>query len=170
MNQEYMFDHERNDEIILAEKLLKKCKANSLMVATAESCTGGLIAVALTEIPGSSDVIERGFITYSNESKTELLSVPEPMIESHGAVSASVAKAMAEGALGNSRADIAISVTGIAGPGGGSEEKPVGLVYICIARTGITTQTHKYLFGDIGRSKVRIATTKVALKLAFDAI
>ena len=114
---------------------------SGLKLATAESCTGGLIAAILTEVPGSSDVFERGFVTYSNEAKTELLGVPAELIEKHGAVSEEVARAMASGALGHSRADIAVAVTGVAGPGGGTTAKPVGLVHLAAARRG--SVTHK---------------------------
>ena len=111
-----------------AAALLAACRERGLKIATAESCTGGLIAAILTEVPGSSDVVERGFVTYSNEAKTEMLGVPAALVEQHGAVSA-VARAMAEGALAHSRADIVVSVTGVAGPGGGTPLKPVGLVH-----------------------------------------
>ena len=108
--------------------LLARCKAEKLTIATAESCTGGLIAAALTAIPGSSAVVDRGFVTYSNEAKTEMLGVPADLIARRGAVSADVARAMAEGALRNSRAQVSLAITGVAGPGGGTETKPVGMV------------------------------------------
>src|SRR3984957_20914030 len=117
-----------------AEKLLADARAKGLKIATAESCTGGLIAGLLTEIPGSSDVVERGFVTYSNAAKEDLLDVPPDLIRQYGAVSEPVARAMAEGALKHSLAHLAVAVTGIAGPGGGTAEKPVGLVYIAAAR------------------------------------
>ena len=113
-----------------AASLLDACRARALKLATAESCTGGLIAALLTEIPGSSDVVERGFVTYSNAAKTEQLGVPADLIATHGAVSEPVARAMAEGALSHSHADLAVSVTGVAGPGGGTATKPVGLVHL----------------------------------------
>ncbi|MHA1166089.1 MAG: CinA family protein, partial [Alphaproteobacteria bacterium] len=113
-----------------ASDLLDALRAQGLMLAAAESCTGGLISACLTEIPGSSDVLERGFVTYSNAAKTEMLGVPPEMIESNGAVSEEVAGAMASGALTFSKADISVAVTGIAGPGGGSDDKPVGLVHL----------------------------------------
>ena len=135
------------------------------MLATAESCTGGLIAAVLTEIAGSSAVVDRGFVTYSNEAKTGMLGVAPSLIGSHGAVSREVAIAMAEGAIRASRADIAIAVTGIAGPGGGSLDKPVGLVHFAVAvRGGMTTHAERR-FGDIGRSAVRLATVQVALEM-----
>ena len=143
-----------------AEAILAAARARGLKIATAESCTGGLIAGLLTEIAGSSDVFERGFVTYSNQAKMDLLGVPEELLRAHGAVSAEVAQAMADGAVRNARADIAVAVTGIAGPGGGSAEKPVGLVFIAVPGT---VQEHR--FGDIGRHDVRLATVKAALAL-----
>ena len=122
-----------------SEGLLQALRASGLMIATAESCTGGLIAGLLTEIAGSSDVVDRGFVTYSNEAKQDCLGVPAELIARDGAVSSTVARAMAEGALRHSRADIAVSVTGVAGPGGGSAEKPVGLVHLAVARKGCDT-------------------------------
>jgi nicotinamide-nucleotide amidase len=119
-----------------AASLLAACRSKGIMLATAESCTGGLIAAALTAIAGSSDVVDRGFVTYSNQAKHQMIGVPMALIEAHGAVSEEVAGAMAEGALARSQAAIAISVTGVAGPGGGSVEKPVGLVCFGLACTG----------------------------------
>jgi nicotinamide-nucleotide amidase len=148
----------------VAEALLAKARGNGLKIATAESCTGGLIAGLLTEIAGSSNVFERGFVTYSNDAKHELLGVSEDFLKTHGAVSAPVARAMAEGALKHSRADIAIAVTGIAGPGGGTPEKPVGLVYITAAR-GNETRTEEHRFGNPGRNQVRLRTVEAALRL-----
>ena len=148
----------------LAEAALAALRARGWMVATAESCTGGLIAGALTEIAGSSDVVDRGFVTYSNAAKTEMLGVPAEMIAAHGAVSEAVARAMAEGALARSRAQIAIAVTGIAGPGGGSPDKPVGLVWFGCARAGGAVKTVSHVFpGD--RHAVREATVCAALSL-----
>lgn len=148
-----------------AETLLAAARAKGLRIACAESCTGGLIAGLLTEIPGSSDVVDRGFVTYSNKAKEEMLGVPGAMIRQHGAVSEVVARAMAEGAIRSSTAQLSIAVTGIAGPGGGTDEKPVGLVHIAAARAGEATQTHECRFGDIGRSEVRTATITAALDL-----
>jgi nicotinamide-nucleotide amidase len=148
-----------------AEKLLADARAKNLKIATAESCTGGLIAGLLTEIAGSSDVLERGFVTYSNQAKEEMLGVPGVVIRQHGAVSESVARAMAEGAIRNSGAGLAVAVTGIAGPGGGSADKPVGLVHIAAARAGQTTLYRECRFGDIGRGAVRLAAVDVALTL-----
>ena len=153
------------DLIEQATALLSDCRAAGVMIATAESCTGGLVAGFLTEIAGSSDVVERGFVTYSNAAKTELLGVPAQMIAAHGAVSAPVAIAMAEGALGASRADLAVSITGVAGPGGGSLEKPVGLVHFGCARRDGTTVHRECRFGDIGRRQVRLESVAVAFEL-----
>ena len=148
----------------LAATVLAEAKAKGLRIATAESCTGGLIAGLLTEIPGSSEVFERGFVTYSNAAKAELLGVPEALLAAHGAVSEPVARAMAAGALRRSRAGLAVAVTGIAGPGGGTAEKPVGLVHIVAAKDGQTLhQEHR--FGEVGRSQVRLRTAESALRL-----
>jgi nicotinamide-nucleotide amidase len=154
------------DDAILAQagRVLAACRAAGLLVATAESCTGGLVAAALTAIAGSSDVVERGFVTYSNAAKTELLGVPADLIAAEGAVSEPVAKVMAEGALAHSPADVAVSVTGIAGPGGGSAEKPVGLVWFGLARRGAATTTLRRVFpGD--RASVRHGAVAQALGL-----
>ena len=154
------------DDTILthAERVLAACRAAGLMLATAESCTGGLVAAALTAIAGSSDVVERGFVTYSNAAKTELLGVPDSLIAAEGAVSEAVAARMADGALAHSAADIAVSITGIAGPGGGSAEKPVGLVWFGLARKGAATRTVRHVF-DGDRSEVRRAAVVEALRL-----
>ncbi len=147
-----------------AQKLLQHCRAAKHLVVTAESCTGGLIAGCLTEVAGSSDVVERGFVCYSNAAKTEQLGVNAALIERCGAVSPEVAGAMAEGALNNSPATLAVSVTGIAGPGGGTPDKPVGLVYLGTAlRTG-TVSVDRYVF-DGDRQAVREATVEMALDL-----
>ena len=152
-----------------ARDVLARFNAAGLMLATAESCTGGLIAGALTEIAGSSSVVERGFVTYSNEAKTELLSVPAELIGRLGAVSAEVAEAMAVGAVGHSRADVAVAVTGIAGPGGETPGKPVGLVYFGIARRGGTVRHERHIFpGD--RSEVRLAAVRAALTLLAEPV
>src|SRR5690242_2811815 len=143
----------------LAEAVLAACRRNGLKLATAESCTGGMVAAALTDIAGSSDVVERGFVTYSNEAKAELLGVPPPLIATHGAVSAEVASAMAEGALARAPIDLSVAITGVAGPGGGTVTKPVGLVWFAFARRGgkIVTETHIFS-GD--RAAVRHAATR----------
>lgn len=148
-----------------AERLLADLRRKRLTLATAESCTGGLLSGLLTEIAGSSMVVERGFVTYSNAAKIDLLGVAQSLLDLHGAVSAETAEAMARGALGKSPAGVAVSVTGIAGPGGGSAEKPVGLVYISAAVRGGAMGTAECRFGDIGRSHVRIATLRAACAL-----
>lgn len=149
----------------LATIVLETCRTHGLRVATAESCTGGLVAGALTGIAGSSDVVERGFVTYSNEAKTEMLGVPAAMIAAHGAVSEEVARAMATGALQHSRADIAVSITGIAGPGGATATKPVGLVHFgCALRSGDLLHLERR-YGSIGRAAVREAAVRDALDL-----
>jgi nicotinamide-nucleotide amidase len=148
-----------------ARAVLEAYRKAGVMVVTAESCTGGLIAGALTDIAGSSDVVERGFVTYSYESKTELLGVPASMIAEHGAVSEPVARAMAEGALAASRAQISIAVTGVAGPGSDSQTKPAGLVHLACAQTGKGVLHEVREFGDIGREAVRFATVEAALDL-----
>jgi nicotinamide-nucleotide amidase len=156
-------------ELVLeAQTLLGDMRAARLMLATAESCTGGLIAATLTEVPGSSDVVDRGFVTYSNEAKVELIGVPMPLIEEKGAVSPEVARAMAEGALARARADIAVSVTGVAGPSGGTATKPVGLVFLAAARRGGKTVVREFRFGDIGRGTVRKLTVAAAFALIRD--
>ena len=148
-----------------AASLLSACEAAGLTIATAESCTGGLIAATLTEIPGSSAVFERGFVTYSNAAKVEVLGVPGALIQEHGAVSTEVAGAMAAGALSRSSADLALAVTGIAGPGGGTPEKPVGLVHLAAARGGRPVLLKEARYGDIGRTAIRLATVADALAL-----
>jgi nicotinamide-nucleotide amidase len=148
-----------------AAALIARYRAAGLMAATAESCTGGLIAGLLTEIPGSSDMLERGFVVYSNAAKEELLGVLPETLAKHGAVSAETARAMAEGALAKSGADIAVSVTGIAGPDGGTAAKPVGLVHFACARRGAPTVAREERFGDIGREAVRLASVRVGLDL-----
>ncbi len=154
-----------NDDLrSAAAAVLESAGAANLKVATAESCTGGMIAAAITDIAGSSHVFERGFVTYSNEAKRELLDVPESVVTEHGAVSEPVALAMVSGTLAHSRADIAVAVTGIAGPGGGSAEKPVGLVYIGAGRRGEPVAVERHLYpGD--RAAVRKATALRALEL-----
>ncbi|MFN3169337.1 MAG: CinA family protein [Hyphomicrobiales bacterium] len=153
------------DLIDQATALLSKLEAAGLMVATAESCTGGLIAATLTEIAGSSTVVDRGFVTYSNEAKTDMLGVPADLIKAYGAVSEPVAKSMAEGALARSQANITISVTGVAGPGGGSTDKPVGTVHFGCAREGRQTVHSQMLFENTDRAHVRIASVAHAFKL-----
>ncbi|GJD44670.1 Nicotinamide-nucleotide amidohydrolase PncC [Methylobacterium cerastii] len=138
-------------------------------IATAESCTGGLVAGLLTAVPGSSAVVERGFVTYSNEAKSEAIGVPAELIEAHGAVSEAVARAMADGALAASRADVAVAITGIAGPGGGSAAKPVGLVHFGLAtRGGVHHLERRY--GDLGRAEIRRRAVLDALDLLESAL
>ncbi|MDE3114643.1 MAG: CinA family protein [Pseudomonadota bacterium] len=149
----------------LAEIVLADARAQRLRIATAESCTGGLIGGLLTEIAGSSDVFERGFIVYSNRAKSDMLGVPGDLIADMGAVSEPVARAMAEGAVMNSNAHMAVAVTGIAGPGGGTGMKPVGLVHIAAARENRSILHEAHRFGDIGRSEVRMKTVEAALLL-----
>ncbi|WP_043538823.1 CinA family protein [Salinarimonas rosea] len=146
-----------------ATALLDTYREAGLRIVTAESCTGGLIAGLLTDIAGSSSVVERGFVTYSNEAKIECLGVPAGIIAAHGAVSEQTARAMAEGALSASRADVSVAVTGIAGPGGGSAEKPVGLVHFGLARRRGATRHLEMRYGDLGRSMVRLRTVADAL-------
>ena len=154
--------------LTLAAAALDACRGAGMMLATAESCTGGLIAGALTAVAGSSEVVDRGFVTYSNEAKQDLLGVAHGLIARYGAVSEQVARAMAEGAQVNSRAQIAVAVTGIAGPGGGSPEKPVGLVHLACSRAGCETVHRREIFpGD--RDAVRAATVKAALEMIRDA-
>jgi len=153
----------------LSESVLSACREARLKLATAESCTGCLVAAALTDVAGSSTVIERGFVTYSNEAKMELLGVPAAMIVAHGAVTAQVATAMAQGALSRAPVDLAVSITGIAGPGGATPGKPVGLVYFGIARKGGTARVERHTFhGD--RAAVRWAATERALELLLEAV
>jgi nicotinamide-nucleotide amidase len=151
-----------------APGLLASLRARGWRVATAESCTGGLIAACLTSVAGSSDVVERGFVTYSNAAKTEMLGVPAALIARHGAVSEAVAASMASGAMAQSRADVVVSVTGVAGPGGGTPEKPVGLVWFgCAVRgVGVRTVSHTYP-GD--RAAVRAASVETAFTLFAEA-
>lgn len=153
----------------LAREVIETGAARGLMVATAESCTGGLVAAALTAVAGSSAVVDRGFVTYSNAAKHELLGVEAALIETHGAVSEPVARAMARGTLSRSAAQVTVSVTGIAGPGGGSADKPVGLVHFGAAGpAGLVHIGHR--FGDLGREAVRLESVRVALRLLLDRL
>ena len=149
----------------LARSVVESLRNRGWLMATAESCTGGLIAAAITEIPGSSEVFDRGFVTYSNEAKQESIAVRAETLAAHGAVSRETAIEMANGAIAASRADVAVSVTGIAGPGGGSAEKPVGLVHLAVAMRGGVVHHHQLRFGNIGRARVRAATVRSALSL-----
>jgi nicotinamide-nucleotide amidase len=152
----------------LARQVLTACEERGILLATAESCTGGMIAAALTDIAGSSTVVDRGFVTYSNEAKMEMLGVRPETLEAYGAVSRETALEMAAGALAHSRAGIAVSVTGIAGPGGGSAEKPVGLVWFGLAVEGRPVVAERRLFEDKGRAFVREESVKTALTLILD--
>lgn len=148
-----------------ATALLELCKARRLMVATAESCTGGLVAGALTDIAGSSAVVDRGFVTYTNAAKEQMLGVPAEVLRQHGAVSRETAEAMARGVLAHSQADLSVSITGIAGPGGGTPTKPVGLVHFgAAARDGRLVHQERR-FGDIGRAEVRRLSVLQALAM-----
>jgi len=151
-----------------AEAVLETARDRGWMIATAESCTGGLIAACLTEIAGSSDVVDRGFVTYSNAAKTELLGVAEQLLAEHGAVSERTVRAMAEGALARSNAALTVAVTGVAGPGGGTAEKPVGLVHFATATGAETRPDRQALPGD--REAVRLATVDHALDLLLDRL
>jgi nicotinamide-nucleotide amidase len=148
-----------------AAHVLDVFRARGLKVATAESCTGGLVAAALTDIAGSSDVVDRGFITYSNEAKEAMLGVPAATLQRHGAVSAETAAAMAAGALKNSLADVAVAITGIAGPGGGTKQKPVGLVHFAAASRDGRRIAKSRRYGKIGRRRVRERSVAEALEL-----
>lgn len=158
------------DAFAAAEAILDVARAGGLMIATAESCTGGLVAAALTEIAGSSDVFERGFVTYSNAAKVAMLGVRQTTLDAHGAVSVETAAEMAEGALAHSAADLAVSITGIAGPGGGSADKPVGLVCFGLARKGGETVSEAVRFDDTGRAGIRAAAQAHALEMLRDAL
>jgi nicotinamide-nucleotide amidase len=148
-----------------ATALLDLCKAKKLMVATAESCTGGLVAGALTDIAGSSAVVDRGFVTYTNEAKHQMLGVPNETIERHGAVSRETAEAMVRGALGHANADLAVSITGIAGPSGGTADKPIGLVHFAAASRSGNLIHRERRFGDMGRGAVRRLSVLEALAM-----
>lgn len=155
---------------ILAETVLSAARSKGLKIATAESCTGGLIAGALTGIPGSSDVVDRGFVTYSNEAKQQMLEVSAVTLDKFGAVSSATAKEMAYGALINSLADITISVTGVAGPGGGTAEKPVGTVWFGLTTQGAVPVAECVQFGDVDRNSVRTGSVHHALYMLHTAI
>jgi len=157
-----MIDKETREAALRA---FEHCRKRGFTLATAESCTGGLVAAAITDIPGSSDVFDRGFVTYSNEAKKKLLGVSDDLLSQYGAVSKETAKAMALGALNAAQTSIAVSITGIAGPGGGSAEKPVGLVHIaCASREGVF-HTRECRFGNLGRDEVRRRSVIAALAL-----
>ncbi|RZJ04285.1 MAG: CinA family protein [Brevundimonas sp.] len=153
----------------LARRVVEAAVSRGLMIAAAESCTGGLVAGALTAVAGSSAALDRGFVTYSNAAKSEMLGVSAQLIETHGAVSEPVARAMAEGAVSRSEATVSVAVTGIAGPGGGSDKKPVGLVHF--AASGPSGLIHvEHRFGDLGREAIRLESVRVALRVLLDRI
>lgn len=152
----------------LAAEVLEAARAGNDLIATAESCTGGLVSAALTSVPGSSDVFDRGFVTYTNTAKSEMLGVPFWLIEKHGAVSEEVARAMAGGALAHSTATIVVAITGIAGPGGGTADKPVGLVHFAAERRDLPTQHQRVAFSDLGRDEVRRRSVACALRMLRD--
>lgn len=154
----------------MAKAALQACTSREIMLATAESCTGGMIASMLTDIEGCSAIFDRGFVTYSNEAKVDMLGVSKETLDTHGAVSRQTALEMASGALSRSRAGIAISVTGLAGPGGGSPEKPIGLVWFGLARDGAEPLAEKHVFENRGRDYIRQQTTKNALRMIKDAL
>jgi nicotinamide-nucleotide amidase len=160
-----MIDAELN---AAARRVIETCSARRLTIATAESCTGGLVTAALTEIPGSSAVVACGFVTYSNEAKQSLLGVPETVLRSHGAVSRATAEAMADGVLVHTPVDLVVAVTGVAGPGGGSAEKPVGLVHFASAARAGARHAREERFGDIGRDVIRRRSVGVALAMLED--
>jgi nicotinamide-nucleotide amidase len=154
----------------VANLFLKACARHKILATTAESCTGGLIIAAMTDIPGSSSMVDRGFVTYSNEAKMELLGVSPVTLDAHGAVSAETAREMAAGALARSHAGIALAVTGIAGPDGGSAEKPVGLVWFGLAMTGKPIIASKQVFDNRGRDYIRRKTVLHALEMGIEAL
>ncbi|HTV71576.1 MAG TPA: CinA family protein [Rhizobiaceae bacterium] len=154
----------------LADRFLRACLEHKILAATAESCTGGMIIALLTDIPGSSSMVDRGFVTYSNEAKMEMLGVSDATLKMHGAVSEETALEMAAGAVKNSRAGIALSVTGIAGPDGGSEEKPVGLVWFGVALKGCEPIAEKRQFENEGRDYIRRQSVRTALELGLRAL
>jgi nicotinamide-nucleotide amidase len=156
-----MFSQALEDQ---AQLLIERASVAGVMIATAESCTGGLVSALLTEIPGASDVVDRSFITYSNAAKTEMLGIPAQVIAANGAVSAEIARRMAEGALLRANADIAVSITGVAGPGG-TAHKPAGLVHFGLAVQDFGSRTIVRRFGDQGRGRVRVASVETALNL-----
>lgn len=154
----------------LSTKIIKQASERSLKVATAESCTGGMVGAALTDIAGSSAVFDRGFLTYSNEAKMEMLGVSAASLDRFGAVSEAVAKEMAFGALARANVDIAVAITGIAGPGGGSADKPVGTVWFAVVEHGIVPEAERVLFDDKGRAYIREQATLKALTMIADRL
>lgn len=153
----------------LARMVKERCIDKGVMLVTAESCTGGLISAAITSVPGSSDMLYGGYVTYANAAKTAMIGVSDQLIRTHGAVSEPVARAMAEGALATASVNLAIAVTGIAGPGGGSAEKPVGLVHLALASDHETIH-RRVEYGDLGREAIRAATVRTALEMILEAV
>ena len=154
----------------LSRSLVEICSERRILIATAESCTGGMIAAAITDVPGSSAAFDRGFVTYSNEAKQDMLGVTSDTLQKFGAVSEQTAIEMAEGALKNSRASIAVSVTGVAGPGGGTPDKPVGLVHLGLASTNKPGLHREFRFGPLERDEIREATVLESLKILLTSI
>ena len=161
-----MFSPELNDQ---AAALIALCRTRGKKIATAELCTGGLVAGLLTEIPGASAVVDRGFVVYSNEAKQELLGVPAATLVAFGAVSHETARAMARGAVAHSHADLAIAITGVAGPDGGTPEKPVGLVHFACAGADGSVVALERRYGDLGRAAIRLASVATALDMLDEA-
>lgn len=159
-----------DDLVKAAEAVIAAARARGWRIATAESCTGGLVAALLTEIAGSSAVLDRGFVTYSNRAKADLLGVPREVLREHGAVSEATARAMAAGARERSGMELAVAITGVAGPGGGSAEKPVGLVHFACSAVGADVAHVERRFGDLGRSAVRLEAVRTALGLLLEAL
>jgi nicotinamide-nucleotide amidase len=159
-----------DDVDVVADLFLKACARHKILATTAESCTGGLIIAAMTDIPGSSSMVDRGFVTYSNEAKMDMIGVRAETLDAHGAVSRETALEMASGALARSRAGISLAVTGIAGPDGGSAEKPVGLVWFGLAMMGRETIAEKHIFENRGRDYIRRQTVLTALRMGIDAL
>ena len=156
-------------EVKCAEKVIADCRAKGLSLTVAESCTGGLLAALITEVSGASDVFQRGFVTYANSAKTDMVGVPAALFDKFGGVSAQVAEAMASGTLAAAHADLAVAITGIASPGGDTD-KPVGRVHIAIARSGAQPKSKQFDFGDLGRSRVRLQSVASALQMIQQAL
>lgn len=161
---------EGNTDNVRAITLIVKAKERGFRIATAESCTGGLVSAALTDIPGASDVFDRGFVTYSNAAKIDMLGVSDAILAEHGAVSAETAQVMAKGALEHSLADVAVAITGVAGPGGGTPQKPVGLVHFACAKRGGAVVALERRFGPLPRRDIRQAAVDQALDLMISAL
>lgn len=170
MNEAGVGETKQENVGVLADRFLRACHRRKILATTAESCTGGLIIAAMTDIPGSSSMVDRGFVTYSNDAKMEMIGVKRATLDAHGAVSRETALEMASGALAHSRAGIALAVTGIAGPDGGSAEKPVGLVWFGLAMTGKPPLAEKRIFDNNGRDYIRRETVRTALEMGLEAL